>query len=90
MTITSTPSELSGVAEGINEELENYFDTAGNDNEMEGIGDGPAATAAAAATVSDQSPAAIVAVATGGTAFAAGGTAGGTGSATKKSTPCWQ
>ena len=78
MTITSTPSEMSGVTEGVDEELENYFDTAGNNNEMEGIGNDRAATVAAAATVSDQSPAAIVAVATGGTAFAAGGTAGGT------------
>ncbi len=85
MTITSTQSEFSGVTEGVDEELENYFDTAGNDNEMEGIGNDRAGTAAAAATVLDQLPAAIVAVANGGTAFAAGGTAGG-----KKSTPCWQ
>ncbi len=28
---------MSGVTDGVDEELENYFDSAANDNEMEGI-----------------------------------------------------
>ena len=68
MAITSTQSELSGVTDGVNEALEDYFDTTANDDEIEGIGDECAATAAAAATVLNPLPATIVAVAASGTA----------------------
>ena len=47
---------------------QNYFDSAANDNEMEGIGDELTATAAAAAAVLNPLPSTIVAVSTSGTA----------------------